>query len=152
MHAKVAKRIFNHLKGTRNYGILYKRGGIEQILTFTNSDYAKEMEDKKNTLGYVFLMSGGYVAWSSQKQPIVTPSATKTEFIVVVKPHKRWSNELVHYGTQDQTIDVMTKPLDQTIDVMTKPLKLDSFKKLRMQFGIKSFFQHGMFFMSNYNT
>ncbi|RDX62450.1 hypothetical protein CR513_59219, partial [Mucuna pruriens] len=33
--------------------------------------------------------------------------------------------ELVHYGTQDQTIDVMFEPL-----------KLDSFEKLRMQLGV----------------
>ena len=39
------------------------------------------MEDSKSTLGYVFMMSGGVVAWSSHKQPIVTLSTTEAEFV-----------------------------------------------------------------------
>ena len=39
------------------------------------------MEDSKNTLGYVFMMSGGAVAWSSYKLPIVTLSTTQAEFV-----------------------------------------------------------------------
>ncbi|RDX62445.1 hypothetical protein CR513_59223, partial [Mucuna pruriens] len=162
MHAKVAKRNLKHLKGTKNYGILYNREGIEQLLTFTNSDYAENMEDKENTSGYVFLMSRGY-------KPIVILSTTKVEFITMARVlkelgyaqqrstlimcdncstmklseifamHGRSKHigvrfhflkditrdgviELVHYGTQDQTVDVMIEPL-----------KLDSFEKLRMQ-------------------
>jgi len=30
-----------------------------------DSDYGRDMEDSKNTLGYVFMMSGGGVAWFS---------------------------------------------------------------------------------------
>lgn len=40
MHAKVAKRILRYLKGTENYGILYKRGGTETVLAYIDSDYA----------------------------------------------------------------------------------------------------------------
>nr|KYP66580.1 Retrovirus-related Pol polyprotein from transposon TNT 1-94 [Cajanus cajan] len=81
MHAKVAKRILRYLKGTENYGILYKRGGIEELLAYTDSDYAGDLEDRKSTSGYVFIMSGGSVSWSSRKQPIVTLSTTEVEFI-----------------------------------------------------------------------
>nr|KYP57482.1 Retrovirus-related Pol polyprotein from transposon TNT 1-94 [Cajanus cajan] len=81
MHAKVAKRILRYLKGTENYGILYKRGGIEELQAYTDSDYAGDLEDRKSTSGYVFIMSGGSVAWSSRKQPIVTISTTEAEFI-----------------------------------------------------------------------
>jgi hypothetical protein len=39
------------------------------------------MEDRKSTSGYVFLMSSSVVSWSSKKQPIVTLSTTKAEFV-----------------------------------------------------------------------
>ena len=39
------------------------------------------MEDSKSTSGYVFMMSGGAIAWSSRKQPIVTLSTIKAEFV-----------------------------------------------------------------------
>ena len=32
--------------------------------------------ENKSTSGYVFMMSGGAIAWSSRKQPIVTLSTT----------------------------------------------------------------------------
>lgn len=76
LHFQAAKRALRYLKGTVDYGILYKRGGTEELLAFTDSDYAGDMEDRRSTSGYVFMMSGGAVAWSSRKQPIVTLSTT----------------------------------------------------------------------------
>ena len=39
------------------------------------------MEDRKNTLGYVFLLSLGAISWSSRKQPVVSISTIEVEFI-----------------------------------------------------------------------
>ena len=39
------------------------------------------MKDSQSTSSYVFMMSGGAVAWSSHKQPIVTLSTTEAEFV-----------------------------------------------------------------------
>ncbi|WJZ94710.1 hypothetical protein VitviT2T_013543 [Vitis vinifera] len=45
------------------------------------SDYAGDVDDRKSTFGYVFLLSEGVVAWSSKKQPVVTLSTTEAEFV-----------------------------------------------------------------------
>ncbi|GJV88201.1 retrovirus-related pol polyprotein from transposon TNT 1-94 [Tanacetum coccineum] len=55
LHFTVVKRIMRYLKG--------------------------DIDDSKSTSGYVFLMGGGAVAWSSRKQPIVTLSTTEAEYI-----------------------------------------------------------------------
>lgn len=81
MHVQAAKRVLRYLKGTVNYGILYKRGGAEKLVAFTDSDYVGDLEGRKSTSGYVFLMNDAAVAWSSKKQPIVTLSTTEAEFI-----------------------------------------------------------------------
>ena len=39
------------------------------------------MEDSNSTSGYVFMMSGGAIVWSSRKQPIVILSTTEAEFV-----------------------------------------------------------------------
>ncbi|WKA06777.1 hypothetical protein VitviT2T_024661 [Vitis vinifera] len=44
-------------------------------------DYAGDVDDRKSTSGYVFLLSEGAVAWSSKKQPVVTLSTTEAEFV-----------------------------------------------------------------------
>lgn len=81
LHFQAAKRTLRYLRGTMNYGILYKKGEVGNLLAFTDSDYAGDVEDRKSTSGYVFMMNGGAVAWSSKKQPIVTLSTTEAEFV-----------------------------------------------------------------------
>ena len=51
-----------------NYGIHYKKGGDGELLAFTDSDYVGDIEDRKSTAGYVFLMSSSVVSWCSKKQ------------------------------------------------------------------------------------
>ena len=81
LHLQAAKRALRYLKGTVNYGIHYKRGGNEKLLAFTDSDYAGDVEDRKSTSGYVFVLNSGAVSWCSKKQPIVTLSTTEAEFV-----------------------------------------------------------------------
>ena len=81
MHLQAAKRILRYLKGTINYGIFYKKNENKQLIVYTDSDYAGDIADKKSTSGYVFMLSGGAVSWSSKKQPIVTLSTTEAEFV-----------------------------------------------------------------------
>nr|CAN63536.1 hypothetical protein VITISV_002860 [Vitis vinifera] len=63
IHLLAAKRIFRYLK---------------------DSDYAGDLDDRKSTSGYVFMMGTGVVSWSSKKQPIVTLSSTEAEFVVAI--------------------------------------------------------------------
>ncbi|GAU48606.1 hypothetical protein TSUD_327180 [Trifolium subterraneum] len=81
LHLQAAKRILRYVKGTVSYGIFYKKGGEEELLVFTDSDYAGDEEDSKRTSGYVFLLSSGAVSWMSKKQPIVTLSTTEAKFV-----------------------------------------------------------------------
>lgn len=81
LHFAAVKRIMRYLKGTMEYGIWYKRGEGTKLVGYTDSDYAGDVDNSKSTSGYVFMMSGGAVAWSSRKQPIVTLSTTDAEYI-----------------------------------------------------------------------
>jgi len=67
LHLQAAKRILRYLQGTTNFGILYKREGMDELHAFTDSDYAGDLEDRKSISGYVFLMSSGVVSWLSKK-------------------------------------------------------------------------------------
>lgn len=81
LHMATSKRILRYLKGTMEYGILYKQGGRNELIGYTDSDYAGDIDDSRSTSGYVFFMNGGAVAWSSRKQPIVTLSTTAAEYV-----------------------------------------------------------------------
>jgi hypothetical protein len=81
MHLQAAKRVLRYVKGTSSLGVFYKKEGNQELLGYTDSDYAGDQNDRKSTSGYVFLMSSGAVSWSSKKQPVVTLSTTEAEFI-----------------------------------------------------------------------
>jgi hypothetical protein len=51
------------------------------LMTFSDNDYVGDQDDCRSTSEYVFMLSGGAVAWSSKKQPMVSLSTTKAEFI-----------------------------------------------------------------------
>jgi hypothetical protein len=69
------------LKGTVSLGLFYKRGDTTRLVAYTDSDYVGDIDDRRSTSGYVFLLNGGAVSWASKKQPVVTLSTTETEFV-----------------------------------------------------------------------
>lgn len=81
LHLLVAKRVLRYLQGTSDFGLFYKKDGNNELTGYTDSDYAGDIEDRKSTSGYAFILSSAAVAWSSQKQPIVTLSTTEAEFV-----------------------------------------------------------------------
>lgn len=81
LHFLAVKRVLRYLKGTLDYGIWYKRGSVAELKVFTDSDYAGDVEGRKSTSSYTFMMSGGAVAWSSKKQSVVALSTTEAEYI-----------------------------------------------------------------------
>ncbi|GAU23238.1 hypothetical protein TSUD_172660 [Trifolium subterraneum] len=81
-HMMAAKRVLRYIRGTLELGIMYKKEKQEaRFLAYSDSDYGGDLEDRKSTSGYVFKIGSGAVSWSSKKQPVVTPSSTKAEFI-----------------------------------------------------------------------
>lgn len=50
MHIKVAKRILKYLKGTENYGILYRRGGTSMCLPLESSQLLLSPQQKSSSL------------------------------------------------------------------------------------------------------
>ena len=81
IHLLAAKRILRYLQGTRDFGLFYKKGEKSGLFGFTDNDYVGDQDDRRSTLGYVFMLGTGAVSWSSKKQPIVTLSTTEAEFV-----------------------------------------------------------------------
>ncbi|KAF2295150.1 hypothetical protein GH714_031724 [Hevea brasiliensis] len=65
-HLSAAKSFFRYLKGTVDFGIFYAAGTKGNLIGFSDSDFAGDLNDRKSTSGFVFLMSCGAVSWSSK--------------------------------------------------------------------------------------
>ena len=81
LHAQAVKKVLRYLKGTADFGIWYDGQGTGELLVYTDSDFAGDIDSRKSTSGYVFLLDNAAVAWCSKKQPIVTLSTTEAEYV-----------------------------------------------------------------------
>ena len=81
LHLQAAKRVLRYLKGTVDLGVFYRKEGNGELMAYTDSDYAGDVDDRKSTSGYVFLLNEGAVFWSFKKQPIVALSTIEAEFV-----------------------------------------------------------------------
>ncbi|PNX57911.1 type I inositol 145-trisphosphate 5-phosphatase 12-like protein [Trifolium pratense] len=81
IHLAAAKRVLRYIKGSMNYGILYKRNCELDLEGWSYSDYAGDLDDRKSTSGYVFMLGYNPISWSSKKQAIVTLSTTEAEYV-----------------------------------------------------------------------
>jgi hypothetical protein len=90
-HFTAAKRIFQYLKGTQHYTLTY--GGTEQkwsdeLTTYCDSDGGSKSH-RKSISGYIFLLGGGAIAWSSKKQQTTALSTAEAEYVAAVHCFKQ---------------------------------------------------------------
>lgn len=105
MHFAAAKRILRYLKGSLQYGILYKKGAMScELEGWSDSDYAGDLDDRKSTSGYVYKFGSGAISWSSKKQAIVTLSTTEAEFVAASSCACQgiWLRKILHHLYQTQ--------------------------------------------------
>ncbi|XP_057745412.1 secreted RxLR effector protein 161-like [Arachis stenosperma] len=83
-HLQVVKRIFRYIKGTLNDGIYYENTNEINLVGYTNSDWAGDIETRKSTSEFVFHLGSGAISWSSKKQPVVALSTVEAEYIAAI--------------------------------------------------------------------
>nr|KYP46081.1 Retrovirus-related Pol polyprotein from transposon TNT 1-94 [Cajanus cajan] len=79
-HWQAAKRILRYIKGTLTEGIFYDKDIDVNLVGYTDSDWAGDIETRKSTPGYAFNLGSGTVSWSSKKQQVVALSTAEAEY------------------------------------------------------------------------
>jgi ribonuclease HI len=77
-----AKRIMRYLKGTIDHGLTYDTTAT--LEGYVDADYAND-PSRHSTTGYIFMLNGGPVSWSTRKQPVIALSSTEAEFIAITE-------------------------------------------------------------------
>jgi hypothetical protein len=81
-HWNCVKRVLRYLKGTIQKEIQY--GGLyKNILGYSDSNFAADVDDRKSTGAYLFIMNSGAVSWVSKKQQTVAKSTTEAEYMAL---------------------------------------------------------------------
>ena len=64
-----------------------------ELIGYSDSDWAGDRNDRRSTTGYTFILSGGAIAWATQKQRTVALSSTKVEYMALTETskHAQWT-------------------------------------------------------------
>ncbi|KAK2989293.1 hypothetical protein RJ640_027330 [Escallonia rubra] len=159
-HFKVAKRILRYLKGTIDLGIFYPASGDMKLVGYSDSYWARDVDDRKSTTEFVFYFGEAAFTWTSNKQSIMTLSTCEAEYIYVdnksaitLAKNPVFHDRSKHIDTRyhfiresiakKQVQVKFVKSEDQDADIFTKPLNREVFEKLWSRLGMREFFIKG---------
>jgi hypothetical protein len=85
-HWDAVQRIIQYVKLTRNYCLEYKKvpaiqGVIGDLHGYCDADWAGDRDDYRSTAGWVFLMGGAAISWSSKKISSPAQSTCEAEYV-----------------------------------------------------------------------
>jgi hypothetical protein len=94
-HWTAALGILRYLNGTRDYRLTFS--GCSDLVGYCDSDYAGNVDTRKSTTGFTFLLGGGVISWCSKLQPTVATSTCEAEYIAAAAATKEalWLRKLM---------------------------------------------------------
>ena len=82
-HWSAAFRIMEYLKGTRTLGLVFNKSYDFDLCLFSDSDYARNKDDRRSVTGSALLCGKCLVSWISRTQQCVTLSTTEAEYVAM---------------------------------------------------------------------
>ena len=86
------------MKGTTDYDITFVRQKSDlSVVGYVDTDYVGDLDDRRSTTGYVFILTRGPICWRSMIQSTVAMSTTEAEYMAVAEAAKKalWLTGLV---------------------------------------------------------
>jgi hypothetical protein len=83
-HMAAMKHLLRYVAGTIDYGLAYTSNAELNLVGYSDSDMAGDVDDRKSTSGILYFLDGNPVAWQSQKQRVVALSSCEAEYIAEV--------------------------------------------------------------------
>ena len=92
-HWTAVKRILRYLKGTIDYSLQFGGNHHVTYCGYSDADWAGNVEDRRSTTGYTFLVGGAAVSWNSKKQQTVALSTTEAEYMAMTQADSQMSKD-----------------------------------------------------------
>ena len=79
---KVGKIILRYVASTVDYGLWYTMFEDNNLIGYTDSDFAGNIDDWKSTSRYSFHLGTSLISWVYKKQPIITISSAQAKNVI----------------------------------------------------------------------
>ena len=100
-HMTVLKRIIKYVKTTADFGVWYNKDTNEVLAGYSSTDWARNVDNRKSTLGGCFFVGNNLVSWLSKKQNSISLSTVEAKYIAADSCciQLLWMQKLLHnYG------------------------------------------------------
>ncbi|GJT09396.1 retrovirus-related pol polyprotein from transposon TNT 1-94 [Tanacetum coccineum] len=90
-----------YLKGKPSLGLWYPKDSPLELVTYTDSDYARATQDRKSTTGGCQFLGNWLIFWQCKKQTVVATSTTEAKYVAAANccGQVLWiQNQLLDYG------------------------------------------------------
>ena len=87
-HCNLVVQVFRYLSATLGLGITFNSNSENDLVGYTDSDYAGLVDGRKSTGGYIFMLSGGPLSHQSKLQSTVALSSTEAEYMATTEAGK----------------------------------------------------------------
>jgi hypothetical protein len=81
-HCNACERVLMYLRGSTNLGITYLRTNTDEVVAFSDADFAGDAQ-ARSTTGTIHYLSWGPVAWESRLQTVTASSTAEAEYIAL---------------------------------------------------------------------
>ena len=109
-HWKAAKQVIRYLRGAKDYMLSFKRSDNLEVISYTDSDFARCIDSRKSTFVYVYMLARASISCKSAKQTIIVASIMEAKFVACFQAivHGLW---LRNFISRISIVDTIKKPL-----------------------------------------
>ncbi|KFM72654.1 Retrovirus-related Pol polyprotein from transposon TNT 1-94, partial [Stegodyphus mimosarum] len=95
-HWRGVKHILRYLKGTQHRKLRFQKTG-EPLQVYSDADWGGDRTDRKSYSGYIMLLAGALISWSSKKQSTTALSSTEAAYVAMCHAAKEilWIKNLI---------------------------------------------------------
>jgi len=114
-HWAAARGVLRYLMSTAALGITFGVGSggsssCSELLGYSDADFAGDVDTRRSTTAYVFLLNHGAISWSSRRQTTVAASTAEAEYMAEASAAKEaiWLRKLLSsLGKPTGTIKIL---------------------------------------------
>ncbi|GAU38708.1 hypothetical protein TSUD_396360 [Trifolium subterraneum] len=139
-HLVVVKRILRYVKGTMDCGIVFSASDVGKnckLVGYTDASWCGDVEDRKSTAGYMFLIGDAPISWCSKKEQVVALSSCEAEYITasMCATQAIWLKNLIE-EIAGKGMDSVTLKIDNisAINLAKNPISHGRSKHIEMRY------------------
>ncbi len=85
------------MQGILQFKLCFQGLAPQGLVGYCDANWASDLEDRRSTIGFVFMMGGGAISWSSKRRPTIILSTTEAEYMANTQATKEaiWMAKLM---------------------------------------------------------